>query len=120
MADILIILIILVLLYFALKGSVKHFKGDGACCSGGSFSRTGQKNLDGPVMAVRKIAVSGMRCEKCAETVKCAIDSIDGAVAAVDLKSSLVTVRMDRTIDDIVLRKKVEDSGYTVVSITDC
>ena len=32
MADIIIVLIVVVLLGLALKGSVKHFKGEGACC----------------------------------------------------------------------------------------
>ena len=36
MVDAVIILIVLVLLFIALKGSVKHFKGEGACCSGSS------------------------------------------------------------------------------------
>ena len=38
MADIIIVLIVVVLLGLALKGSVKHFKGEGACCGGGGGS----------------------------------------------------------------------------------
>ena len=36
MADIIIVLIVIILLGLALKGSIKHFKGEGPCCGGGS------------------------------------------------------------------------------------
>ena len=35
MVDIIIVLIVIVLLGFALKGSIKHFKGESPCCGGG-------------------------------------------------------------------------------------
>ena len=38
MVDAIIILVVVVLLIFALKGSIKHFRGEGACCGGGSGS----------------------------------------------------------------------------------
>jgi len=52
MADIIIILIVIILLGLALKGSIKHFKGEGPCCGGGSesknkvFRRTGDWQKD--------------------------------------------------------------------------
>ena len=119
MVDALIILIVIILLFIALKGSVKHFKGEGSCCKGGSsILKTGEKKLDGPVVSEKRIRVSGMHCENCAETVKRAIDSIDGASGSVDYRSGIAIVRTDRTIDDIVIKKKLEDSGYKVDSIS--
>ena len=38
MVDIIIVLIVIVLLGLALKGSIKHFKGEGPCCGGGGGS----------------------------------------------------------------------------------
>ena len=46
MADIIIVLIVVVLLGLALKSSVKHFKGEGACCGGGSKPEIPKKKLD--------------------------------------------------------------------------
>ena len=67
MVDALIILIVIILLFIALKGSVKHFKGEGSCCKGGSsILKTGEKKLDGPVVSEKRIRVSGMHCENCA------------------------------------------------------
>ncbi len=35
MADTIIILVVVMILIFALKGSIRHFRGEGACCGGG-------------------------------------------------------------------------------------
>ncbi len=118
MVDAAIILIVLVLLFFALKGSMKHFRGEGSCCSGSSsLLKTGEKSLDGPVVASRLVTINGMHCENCAERVKRSLDSIEGVSSSVDLKNSTAFVRMDRSVDDVTLRKKIEEAGYTVVSI---
>ena len=118
MVDAIIILIVLVLLFFALKGSVKHFRDEGPCCGGGSgLVKTEEKTLDGPVVAVRLVHISGMHCGNCAERVRRAVDSIDGAACNADPGKGIATVRLDRTIDDIAIKKKIEEAGYTVDSI---
>ena len=45
MVDGLIILIVIVLLFFAMKGSVKHFKGEGACCGGSHSSEKAEVKM---------------------------------------------------------------------------
>ena len=117
MVDALIIIIVLVLLFIALKGSVRHFRGEGPCC-GGLSSPVREKTLSGPVMAERRMRIDGMHCQNCAARVKKAIDEIEGAVSEVDFASGIAVVRMDRSIDDIVLKKAVEKAGYTVLSIS--
>ena len=64
MADIIIILIVIILLGLALKGSIKHFKGEGPCCGGGSGSskKAKTKFLDGPVIGRKTLKISGMHC----------------------------------------------------------
>ena len=52
------------------------------------------------------------------ERVKRAIDNIDGASASVDQPSGTATVRLDRAIDDTVIRKRIEEAGYKVDSIS--
>ena len=118
MVDAAIILIVIVLLFIALKGSVKHFRGEGPCCGGGSAPRTGRKHLDGPVVAERTVRIGGMHCSSCAERVKGAVARLDGAACAVALDSQTAHVRMDRTIDDSEIRKAISDAGYDVISIS--
>ena len=112
-----IVVIVFILLLFALRSSVKRFKGEKTCCSGGNV-KNADKHLDGPVIGSYKVRISGMHCENCAKRVKGNIDKIDGAVADVDWQSGLANVRYDRTIDESVLRDSIQILGYKVESIS--
>lgn len=120
MADIIIIIIVIVLLGAALKGSVKHFKGEGPCCGGGSGNtkKSKAKYLDGPVIGRKTLKISGMTCEHCVNAVTNALNSVDGVVAKVDLKSNSAEVSYDREIDEIELKNVVKDAGYEVLSVS--
>ena len=122
MADAIIILVVVVLLIFALKGSIRHFKGQGACCGGcsGSLKTKKMKNktLDGPVIGRRTIHISGMYCQNCVNSVTNALNSIDGVSAEVSLKDNCAKVSCDRAVDDIDLKQAVEKAGFEVVEIS--
>ena len=122
MADTIIILVVVVILIFALKGSIRHFRGEGACCGGGSGSvktkKAKKKTLDGPVTGQRTIRISGMHCRNCANSVTDALNAIDGVSAKVSLKDNTAEVSFDRTVDDADLKQAVEKAGFEVVSIS--
>lgn len=120
MVDIIIYIIVAVILFLALRASIKHFKGESTCCggSGSGLVKTGEKKLDGPVVSTMTVRVSGMHCEECAERVKRAIDSVDGASGSVDLKSQSATVRWDRSPDEGRIRSAIQEAGYKVDSIS--
>ena len=122
MADTIIILVVVVILIFALKGSIRHFRGEGACCGGGSGSvktkKAKKKTLDRPVTGQRTIRISGMHCRNCANSVTNALNAIDGVSAKVSLKDNTAEVSLDRTVDDADLKQAVEKAGFEVVSIS--
>lgn len=122
MADTIIILVVVVILIFALKGSIRHFRGEGACCGGGSGSvktkKVKKKTLDGPVTGQRTIRISGMHCRNCANSVTNALNAIDGVSAKVSLKDNTAEVFFDRMVDDANLKQAVEKAGFEVVSIS--
>ncbi len=120
MADAIVILIVVVLLAFALKGSIKHFKGEGSCCGGGSGTvrKAKPRTLDGPVIGRRTIKISGMHCQNCVNSVANALNGIDGVTAEVSLKNHTAEVSYDRPIDEIDLKRAVESAGYEVISIS--
>ena len=122
MADTIIILVVVVILIFALKGSIRHFRGEGACCGGGSGSvktkKAKKKTLDGPVTGQRTIRISGMHCRNCANSVTNALNAIDGVSVKVSLKDNTAEVSLDRTVDDADLKQAVEKAGFEVVSIS--
>ena len=118
MVDIIIVLIVVVLLGFALKGSIKHFKGDSPCCGGGG----GTIVLDIPDKKLDKLGkkvlkISGMHCEHCVKAVTEAINKVDGASAKVNLSENEAVVSYDRELDEEQLKRIVKDAGYRVVSI---
>ena len=122
MGDAIIMVVILIVLIFAVKGSLKHFKGEGACCGGGSGSekpkKPKRKTLDGPVIGRRTIRISGMHCQNCVNSVTTALNAIDGISADVSLKDNRAEVSYDRAVDESVLKQAVEGAGFEVVSIS--
>ena len=122
MSDVIIILILIVILGFAVKSSIKHFKGEGACCGGGSgqvkTKRPKKKKLDGPVIGTRTIKISGMHCQNCVNSVTRALNSLDGVSAKVSLRDNSAEVSFDRSVEEDRLRRAVEDEGFEVLSIT--
>jgi len=118
MADIIVILIVIVLLGFALRGAAKHFKGDSPCCGGGTgIIKTDDKELKNPVIGKKTVHIEGMSCDHCVQSVKKALNEIEGASARVDLRKAVVSY--DREIANDALKKAVEKAGFQVASITE-
>ena len=109
MADIIVVLIVIVLLGFALRGAIRHFKGDSPCCGGGT----------GIIKTDDTVHIEGMTCEHCVQSVKKALNEIEGVSARVDLQKKEAVVSYDREIANDVLKKTVEKAGFQVVSITE-
>ena len=110
MADIIVVLIVIVLLGFALRGAIRHFKGDSPCCGGGTgIIKTDDKELKNPVIGKKTVHIEGMTCEHCVQSVK----------KALDLQKKEAVVSYDREIANDVLKKTVEKAGFQVVSITE-
>lgn len=63
------------------------------------------------------IAIEGMTCGHCQARVEKALNAVDGVKAKVDLKKNIAAVEADSTISDDLLKKTVEEAGYTVTSI---
>ena len=70
MTDVIILLIILIVLIYGVKGTVKHFKGEGACCGGGSAPvKAKRKVLKKPKIGEKVIQIEGMHCDHCKQSV---------------------------------------------------
>ncbi|HIR14283.1 MAG TPA: heavy-metal-associated domain-containing protein [Candidatus Choladousia intestinavium] len=120
MESAIILLILVVILAFALKETIRHFKGQGACCGGGSGSRESKipkKKLSGTVIGKKTVRIEGMHCENCVKSVTKAINQLEGASAKVSLKEKKAVVSYDRPLDNEKLKKAVENAGFKVVSI---
>jgi len=113
MENILIVIILLGMLLLAIRGSVKHFRGESSCCGGGSASgRPAKKRLKGRVLKTYLLTIEGMHCQSCAYNVERAINNLDGAAARVSLKKRQARVRCDRALDPEQIKAAVEARGY--------
>lgn len=107
--------ILVVIIFFCVRSGLKHFQGEGGCC-GGSTYKAHKKKLD-TVVCKKTIPVEGMTCQNCVNRVMEAVNSIDGASAAVHLKKGVVVISMDHTIDDEVIENAIEKAGYHVAKV---
>ena len=111
-STIIIILILAVILFFAIKNSIPHFRGEGACCGGGGKEKAVRPRKLESVVATKIIQVKGMRCDNCRVRVQNRLNKIDGVSAKVNLEKGLATVQLGKYIDDDVLVDAINSLGY--------
>ena len=115
MENTVIIGILLVIAFFAIRTIVKR-KGRKGCCGSGSDYTPRKKKLK-KVIATKVFVVDGMHCEKCANRVTEVVNDIPGIAGIVNLKKSTVTVSYELEIPDEQIKAKIERIGYTVKEI---
>jgi len=115
MVDYVIIGIIIVIAFFAVRTIVKR-KGRKGCCGSGSDYKPRKKKLQA-VIATKVFVVDGMHCEKCANRVTEVVNDIPGVAGVADLKKGIVTVSYEREVPDEQIRAKIERVGYTVTEV---
>lgn len=113
MTDFVIVGIIIVAVAIGIVYTVKHFKGEGGCCGGGSY-KPKKKKLSN-VLYKKTFHVEGMHCEHCKNRVEEVINDIDGAAGSVNLKTGELTVSYAADISDEVIKAKIERVGYKIV-----
>lgn len=118
MVDAVIIIAVILLMALAAKQSLKHFRGEGSCCGGGSSKASKvemkEKILSGPILGRKTIKIDGMHCEHCVQNVMGAINQIQGVSAKVYLDTKEAVISYEKKVSDDVLRQAVEDAGYKV------
>jgi len=108
-----IIVILVIFVALGLKETLKHFKGDGACCGGGS-ARIKRKKLKNKVKHKYVLKINGMHCKHCENTVTEIINDFDGAAGRVNLSKGEAIVLCDRAVNIEDIKEKIRRRGYTV------
>ena len=83
MSDVIIIIVLAAAIALGVRESVKHFKGEGGCCGGGSSYKPKKKKLEGTITHTYVLQVEDMHCQNCANTITGAVNDIEGAGATV-------------------------------------
>lgn len=114
MSNVIIIIILAAAIALGVRESVKHFKGEGGCCGGGSSYKPKKKKLEGTITHTYVLQVEDMHCQNCANTITGAVNDIEGASAKVNLKKRTVTISCDRDVDIQVIKDAITGKGYKV------
>ncbi|MBR0417359.1 MAG: heavy-metal-associated domain-containing protein [Firmicutes bacterium] len=112
MENYIIIAVIILLAIVGIRWSVKHFRGQGGCCGGGTY-KVKRKKLK-KVAGEKTYTVEGMKCENCKNRVEEAVNDMPGLSGRVSLKKKELTVLYEDTLDEEALRSKLERLGYTL------
>ena len=115
MENYIIIGIIIVIAFFAIRTIVKR-KGRKGCCGSGSDYKPRKKKLQA-VIATKVFVVDGMHCEKCANRVTEVVNDVPGVAGAVDQKKGIVTVSYEQEVPDEQIKARIERVGYTVTEV---
>lgn len=110
-------LVLAIALFFALNGVIRHWRGEGGCCGGGSMTAPPQKKLHGEVVGEKIIKVKGMMCGNCKIRVEEMLNSIDGAAAEVNLHRHEARLAMTREVTDEEIFAAMKDGEYEIVGI---
>ena len=113
--DHVIIGVIILIVFFAVRTIVKR-KGRKGCCGSGSDYTPRKKKLK-KVIATKVFVVDGMHCEKCANRVTEVVNDIPGVAGVVNLKKGTVTVSYEQEVPDEQIKAKLQRVGYTVTGI---
>ncbi len=116
MATVVIGALLAVGLVLALRGAVKHFRGQGGCCGGGDEPLP-EKRLEGPITGRKIVYIEGMRCESCARRVAFLLSGMEGTSARVELPEKRAVVSFTRPVRDEEIRAALADSGYEIAAI---
>jgi len=98
MTDGIIIAILVVVLFFGIRATVKHFARKAGCCGSADY-KPKRKKISG-VLYQKTFQVDGMHCERCKARVEEVVNDISGVAGKVDLKKGTLTVSYAEDVPD--------------------
>lgn len=110
--------VIAIVIAIGVISTIKHFKGQGSCCGGGSSYKPKKKKLAG-VRYQKVFLVDGMHCDHCKNRVEEVVNDISGIAGKVDLRKGELVVSYAEDVDDMAVKARIERAGYTVTDIKD-
>lgn len=116
---ILIVAVIAVLVIAGLKETIKHAKGEGTCCGGGSTASDEEPTviLSGKIVTRMNVYIDGMHCMNCKNSVTRSLQKLDQVSAKVDLKKNMAYVESTRNVGDDEITFAIERLDFNVTRI---
>lgn len=116
---ILIVAVIAVLVIAGLRETIKHAKGEGACCGGGNTASDEEPTviLSGKIVTRMNVYIDGMHCVNCKNSVTRSLQKLDQVSAKVDLKKNMAYVESTRNVGDDEITFAIERLDFNVTRI---
>ena len=116
---ILIVAVIAVLVIAGLNETIKHAKGEGACCGGGNTASDEEPTviLSGKIVTRMNVYIDGMHCMNCKNSVTRSLQKLDQVSAKVDLKKNMAYVESTRNVGDDEITFAIERLDFNVTRI---
>lgn len=111
MVNAIIVIILVIAIILGVKETIRHFKGEGACC-GGTTAKPKRKKLKNKIVHVYSFRIEGMKCQNCANEVIRAVNEIQGASAKVLLHKKMAKVSCDKEIAPQIIEEAIQKRGY--------
>lgn len=116
MINVILVLFIIVIFAFALRNSIKHFKGEGSCCGGDNGTLVEKKQLENPVVEKKIVFTEGMKCSECAKKLWNSLNKIEElSVKKVNFKNGTAVFEASRNISAEEIKSAVENAGYKFI-----
>lgn len=107
-----IIAVIIVVLFIAIRSVAKKAKSKSSCCGSGAYVAKSKKLKN--VTEKRIYQVEGIHCQNCANRIMENLQSIPYVSASVNQKKGRVTVSMEQHVEPELLRQSIEKDGYQI------
>ncbi len=118
MINVILILIVAVIAFFAIRFTVKKMQGKAGCCGGGGENSVmvEPKHIE-KILDKKEIIIDGMKCKNCSSRIQNALNSLENVNAIVNLKKKSAKVKFGQGVTDELLKSTVEGCGYKVIEI---
>ena len=103
MENIMIIAIIVALFLVGIRSTIKHMKGEGACCGGGGTTVKPQKKKLKNVIAKKTVKIDCMHCEQCSNRVVRSLNELDGVASKANLGKKEAVVSYEKEVSAEVI-----------------
>lgn len=120
MTSTIIAIVLVVIVFFAIRSIVHKIKFGGGCCG----------THDAPAKKIKikdknkshypftyTLLIDGMTCSVCARRVENALNALGDTWAAVNLSKNSASVLSKKEVSDDTFRTVIRETGYTVLSI---
>ena len=114
--NIIIVIILLIIFIPAVKNTITHMKGEGACC-GGPKEKPVKKKLPGKPKAKLIIHIEGMKCDNCKNRIERHLNELDGVIAKVKLSKKTAEVFLYQDVDEELIKSTIEKLDFDVTGI---